>query len=46
MTGPASVPALRRPRATYIAMARGEDIAPIRPYLVAHERAHGLEVRA
>ncbi|MFD0169471.1 hypothetical protein ACFVJH_35880 [Streptomyces decoyicus] len=43
MTDRAPVPALRCPRATYVAMVRGEDTALIRPYLVAYERTHGLE---
>lgn len=35
-----SLPAIRSPRPP--AYLRGEDVALIRPYLVAHERAHGI----
>ncbi|BDH15630.1 hypothetical protein HOK021_68090 [Streptomyces hygroscopicus] len=46
VTGRVPVPALRCSRATYVAVVRGEDTALIRPYLVAHERTHGLEAPA
>ncbi|MFF8369181.1 hypothetical protein ACF05W_10100 [Streptomyces lydicus] len=44
-TYPDAPPALRRARPRH-PVVRGEDTALVRPYLVAHERTHGLEVVA
>ncbi|MEU8787037.1 hypothetical protein [Streptomyces sp. NPDC048637] len=43
---PEAVPAVRRPRVARVTVVRGEATRLVRPYLVAYERAHGLEAVA
>ncbi|MFG2398782.1 hypothetical protein [Streptomyces lydicus] len=44
-TYPEAPSAVRRPRPRHT-VVRGEDTVLVRPYLVAHERTHGLEAVA